>query len=138
MENKTENNALEEKVEDVIRDKMDILLLRGKLNLIGNQRKKAKSQNNEDTLQRYKTIVDYFTKNKDRVESNREYLVDVTYSLSNCFCKLDASDKDLDEKIEYNAAVKNLCDKVSNMLAQSNDALFKEAFLNRDWEDGIY
>jgi hypothetical protein len=68
------------------------------LNAIANARASNKLSNNTQDLERYKTIVDYFFErdeegkyiNKDRVNQNRTYLVDVMYNLTKYFPNLDA------------------------------------------------
>jgi 3-methyladenine DNA glycosylase Tag len=72
---------LENQVDKILKDSSDIISLRTKLNAIANARASNKLSNNTQDLERYKTILGYFIKNKDRIEKNRTYLVDVMYNL---------------------------------------------------------
>lgn len=122
---------LERQVDNILENRGDIISLRGKLNAIVNARANNNLGKNTQDIERYKTIVDYFLEkdeegnyiNKDRVSQNRTYLVDAMYNLT---------------KYISNPNAKNLCKKIKNILDENKDDTLKQAFLNRDWEDGIY
>ena len=112
MNTQKENKNLEEKVDDIIKTTS----LRNKLKSIENQRKEVKLEDINNILQRYNTIVDYFVENRDRVESNRTYLVEVMYGLSKCIVPVVYHDSQLKEKDSNFILIKKLSNEIKDML----------------------
>ena len=112
MNTQKENKNLEEKVDDIIKT----ISLRNKLKSIENQRKEVKLEDINNILQRYNTIVDYFAENRDRVESNRTYLVEVMYGLSKCIVPVVYNDSQLKEKDSNFILIKKLSNEIKDML----------------------
>lgn len=112
MNTQKENKNLEEKVDDIIKTTS----LRNKLKSIENQRKEVKLEDINNILQRYNTIVDYFVENRDRVESNRTYLVEVMYGLSKCIVRVVYGDSQLKEKDSNFILIKKLSNEIKDML----------------------
>ncbi|HOH03844.1 MAG: hypothetical protein BWY36_00207 [Candidatus Diapherotrites archaeon ADurb.Bin253] len=112
MNTQKENKNLEEKVDDIIKTTS----LRNKLKSIENQRKEVKLEDINNILQRYNTIVDYFVENRDRVESNRTYLVEVMYGLSKCIVPVVYGDSQLKEKDSNFILIKKLSNEIKDML----------------------
>ena len=112
MNTQKENKNLEEKVDDIIKTTS----LRNKLKSIENQRKEVKLEDINNILQRYNTIVDYFAENRDRVESNRTYLVEVMYGLSKCIVPVVYNDSQLKEKDSNFILIKKLSNEIKDML----------------------
>ncbi len=98
MEKDKETNNLGKLVDDILKDNGDIISLRIKLNAIAKAREGNKLDKNTGDVERYKTILNYFLEkdeegkyiNKDRVNQNRTYLVDVMYNLTKYFPNLNA------------------------------------------------
>ncbi|HNZ51724.1 MAG TPA: hypothetical protein PLT60_00535, partial [Candidatus Pacearchaeota archaeon] len=111
MNTQKENKNLEEKVDDIIKTTS----LRNKLKSIENQRKEVKLEDINNILQRYNTIVDYFVENRDRVESNRTYLVEVMYGLSKCIVPVVYGDSQLKEKDSNFILIKKLSNEIKDM-----------------------
>ena len=112
MNTQKENKNLEEKVDDIIKT----ISLRNKLKSIENQRKEVKLEDINNILQRYNTIVEYFAENRDRVESNRTYLVEVMYGLSKCIVPVVYNDSQLKEKDSNFILIKKLSNEIKDML----------------------
>ena len=112
MNTQKENKNLEEKVDDIIKTTS----LRNKLKSIENQRKEVKLEDINNILQRYNTIVEYFAENRDRVESNRTYLVEVMYGLSKCIVPVVYNDSQLKEKDSNFILIKKLSNEIKDML----------------------
>lgn len=83
--------TLEQQVDDILKNKKDVLYLRAKLNVIANARANNNLNKGTEDIERYKTIADYYSKNKDRVSENKKYLVEVMYHLSKYLSNIDAS-----------------------------------------------
>ncbi len=116
MNTQKENKNLEEKVDEIIKKENKILSLKAKLKSIENQRKEANSEIMNNDLQRYKTIVEYFVKNKDRAENNRKYLVEVMYGLTRCISPVMYNDSKSEENDSNFILIKILSNEIKSML----------------------
>jgi hypothetical protein len=115
---------LENQVDKILENSKDIISLRTKLNSIVNAiANNILLGNHEQKIGRYKTMADYFSKNKDRIGENRTYLVDAMYNLTKYFPNSDAE---------------SACKKIKSLLDENADDTFKQDFMNRPWEDFEY
>lgn len=89
-------------------------------------------------LERYSTIVKYFSENKDRVHKNRMQLTELMYSLKDYLEKYSLNDTNPDEKIGFNCTVKGLCSKIKNMLEESRNYSTKQEALNKDYNNWLH
>lgn len=114
---KYSNNSIEERVDDVLKNK-NIMNLRAKLRTIEQHQRRNYLENKKTHLERYTVMVDYFTEseNQDRVYSNKMQLHDVMHGLINCFQDFDDRNKDWNEVDKHNALVKEPCLRLNRIL----------------------